>query len=92
MWRYRPSVQVIKKCANYGQKEDVEIRDEEGVKRHDEEEEISNDDENEVDATSDSTVISYHNFIELKSRRNRTYEPVVDVASSTFRSHDTVFQ
>eukprot|EP00957_Ditylum_brightwellii_P116165 8861311-Ditylum_brightwellii.AAC.1 len=35
------------KCANYGQKGDVETRDEEGVERHDEEEESSDDDENE---------------------------------------------
>eukprot|EP00957_Ditylum_brightwellii_P195298 14878807-Ditylum_brightwellii.AAC.1 len=73
-------------------KGDVETRDEEGVERHIKEEEIS-DDENEGDATSDATSsISYPNFKELKSRRNRTYKPVVDVASSTFRSHDTVFQ
>eukprot|EP00957_Ditylum_brightwellii_P110892 8457959-Ditylum_brightwellii.AAC.1 len=74
------------------EKKDVETRDEEGVEIHIKEEE-SSDDENEGDATSDATSsICYPNFIELKSRRNRMYEPVVDVAYSMFRSHDTVFQ
>eukprot|EP00957_Ditylum_brightwellii_P171806 13079014-Ditylum_brightwellii.AAC.1 len=62
----------------------------EGVERHDEEKESSDDDENEVDATYESSI-SYPNFIELKSRRNRIHEPVVDVSSSMFKSHDTVF-
>eukprot|EP00957_Ditylum_brightwellii_P050466 3826889-Ditylum_brightwellii.AAC.1 len=64
------------------QKEDVETRDEEGIERHIEDEEIS-DDESEGDATPDAaSSISYPNFIELKSRRNRAYEPVVDVADA----------
>eukprot|EP00957_Ditylum_brightwellii_P110003 8390846-Ditylum_brightwellii.AAC.1 len=91
MWRHRPSAQVIKKCANYRRKEDVDTRDEESVERHDEEEESIDDDENEVDATYESRI-NYPDFIELESRRNRMYEPVVDVVSSMFRSHDTVFQ
>ena len=62
-------MQVIKKCANYRQKESVQARDEEGEERHIKEEE-SSDDENKGDDTSDATSnISYLKFIELKTRK-----------------------
>ena len=87
-----------KKCANYrgndkgAEGQDEEARDNERDDKCAEgQDEEARDNENGVDTTS-STSISYPNFVELKNRKNRTYEPVVDVDSRTFKSQETVFR